>query len=324
MKKITFLVLALSGAVLVSCNQSTTHENRAEHQVGKDSTGHESHGASSEDAHAGAHVYSCPMHPEVTSTSTGKCSKCGMTLEHTDQAGNGKKYRMDFVSLPARIEAGKPTILSFTPKEESNAQALVPLDVVHEKKIHLIVVSKDLSYFSHEHPAYGADGKYTWEHTFPSGGDYILFQDYTPKGASHQLSRIPVGVAGEPKKAVKYTAQNLNWKKDGYEIKLGFDQMPLQTNQAVEVKITVVKDGKPVTNLDNYLGALGHMVIISEDTQDYLHVHPMDSETKGPDIIFHSSFDKPGFYRVFLQFNHEGKIQTADFTIQVQEGAAHS
>ncbi len=324
MKKIPFLVLALASSLLVGCGQSTTHENHAQHSGGKDTSNHDAHGGASEDAHAGAHVYSCPMHPEVTSTSPGKCSKCGMALEHTDQSGNGKKYRINFTSQPASIEAGKPVVLSFTPKEEDNAQALVPLDLVHEKKIHLILVSKDLSYFSHEHPEYKPAGNYEWEHTFPSGGEYILFQDYSPKGSSHQLSRIPVRVAGEPRKAVKYTAQNLDWKKDGYEVKLGFDKMPLQTNQAVEVKITVAKDGKPVTNLDNYLGALGHMVIISEDTQDYLHVHPMESADKGPDVIFHSSFDKPGFYRVFLQFNHEGQIHTADFTIQVQEGSAHS
>jgi hypothetical protein len=286
MKKISFLAFALSGAVLVGCNQTTNHEH---HQSGKDTTAHQS------ESHAGAHVYSCPMHPEVTSSSPGKCPKCGMTLEHTDQAGNGKQYRMEFVSKPASIEAGKPAALSFMPKEESNAQALVPLDVVHEKKIHLIMVSKDLSYFAHEHPEYRADGNYVWEHTFPSGGEYVLFQDYAPKGSSHQLSRIPVRVAGEPKKTVKYTAQNLDWQKDGYQVKLSFDHMPLQTNQATEVKITVAKDGKPVTNLDNYLGALGHMVIISENTEEYLHVHPMESETQGPEVIFHSSFDKPGF-----------------------------
>ncbi len=316
MKKISFFAIALSGSVLVGCNQTTNQEH---HQSVKDTT-QQSQG----DAHAGSHVYSCPMHPEVTSTSPGKCSKCGMTLEHTDHAENGKKYRMAFVSQPAEIEAGKPAALSFTPKEESNAQALVPLDVVHEKKIHLILVSKDLSYFSHEHPEYRSDGNYVWAHTFPSGGEYVLFQDYTPKGSSHQLSRIPVSVAGQQKEAVKYTAQNLIWKKDGYEVRLGFDKTPLQTNQAAAVKITVAKDGKPVTNLDNYLGALGHMVIISADTEDYLHVHPMESEAKGPHIIFNGSFDKPGFYRVFLQFNHEGKIQTADFTIQVQLSSANA
>ncbi|MBC7922387.1 MAG: hypothetical protein H7Z75_15010 [Ferruginibacter sp.] len=317
MKTISFIALALSGAVLFGCNQATNHEH---HPSGKDTLAQSSQGPD----HAGSHVYSCPMHPEVTSNSAGKCSKCGMALVHTDQAANSKKYRMEFLAKPAQIEAGKSAALSFTPKEESNAQAPVPLDVVHEKKIHLILVSKDLSYFSHEHPAYQAAGDYVWEHTFPSGGEYLLFQDFTPKGAAHQLSRIPVQVAGQPKAAVKYTAQNLDWKKDGYEVKLGFDKTPLQTNQATEVKITVAKDGKSVTNLDNYLGALGHMVIISADTEDYLHVHPLESQTQGPDIVFHSSFDKPGFYRVFLQFNHEGKIQTADFTIQVQSAPSNT
>ena len=62
-----------------------------------------------------------------------------------------------------------------------------------------------------------------------------------------------------------------------------------------------------MTNLDNYLGALGHVVVISEDTEQYLHVHPNDQADKGPNIGFNTNFEKPGLYRVFLQFNHGGQ-----------------
>lgn len=310
MKPLSLIAITLSSALWIGCNTgSNTHHSHES----ADTTTHQD-GA----VHAGGHLYSCPMHPEVTSTSPGKCSKCGMTLEHTDQAGNNRKYRMDFVAAPAQIEAGKPTALSFTPKDEADANAMIPLEVVHEKKMHLIIVSKDLSYFSHEHPEYRADGQYVWEHAFPTGGEYLLFQDFMPKGASHQLSRIPVKVVGQQRQAVKYTAENLVWKEDDYQVTLGFDKLPLQSKQPVVVKITVSKAGQPITNLDNYLGALGHMVIISEDTQDYLHVHPQESATKGPEVNFNSGFEKPGIYRVFLQFNHEGKIRTANFTIKVE------
>ncbi|MCR5890875.1 hypothetical protein LRS06_24430 [Hymenobacter sp. J193] len=60
------------------------------------------------------------------------------------------------------------------------------------------------------------------------------------------------------------------------------------------------------------------MVVISEDTQNYLHVHPNDQADKGPNIGFNTNFEKPGLYRVFLQFNHAGKIHTGDFTINVK------
>lgn len=283
--------------------------------------------------HEGEHIYSCPMHPEVTSNKPGQCSKCGMNLEHTDHDSKGKKYRMEFKSDPAQLEAGKAATLYYTPKEEGNDKAAVPLDVVHDKKLHLIIVSKDLSYFEHIHPEYNSDGSYQInvlpaekeyakgmghnETKFPFGGEYVMFQDYSPAGAGHQLGRIPVTVKGKEKPAVKYTKENLTWaSKDGYRVDMSFDK-EVKTGQMLTMKVNVTKDGKPVTNLENYLGALGHMVVISEDTEQYLHVHPMDSDKKGPEIMFHTTFEKPGIYRAFLQFQHEGKIQTSDFVVKV-------
>ena len=67
---------------------------------------------------------------------------------------------------------------------------------------------------------------------------------------------------------------------------------------------------------------LGHMVVISQNTEQYLHVHPQDQTDKGPVIGFHTGFDKPGLYRVFLQINHGGQIRTADFTVNVAPAAA--
>ena len=84
------------------------------------------------------------------------------------------------------------------------------------------------------------------------------------------------------------------------------------------MKITLTKGGQPVTDLENYLGALGHVVVISEDTEHYLHVHPNDQADHGPRIGFNTSFEQAGRYRVFLQFNHGGQIHTADFTINVK------
>ncbi len=84
------------------------------------------------------------------------------------------------------------------------------------------------------------------------------------------------------------------------------------------MKINITQGGLPVTNLENYLGALGHVVVISEDTEQYLHVHPNDQADKGPNIGFNTNFEKPGLYRVFLQFNHAGKIHTGDFTVNVK------
>lgn len=267
------------------------------------------------------HTYTCPMHPEVKSDKPGKCPKCGMNLEHKDEDGhnhshadNGKKYEMTFKSNPSTIEAGKPTKLSFRPEEAGKTGSLVPLELVHEKKIHLLIMSKDLSYFAHEHPDYTSEGSYVWEHKFPAGGEYLLFQDYTPEGAGHQLGRQEIKVSGKETSAKKLGEQNLVWEGEGYKATLA-SAKPFEVGTSIELKATIQKNGKPVTDLENYLGALAHMVIVSEDTKEYLHVHPMESTTKGPDIILHTNFPKKGKYKVFMQFSHEGKIHTSSFIV---------
>jgi len=267
---------------------------------------------------AGGHTYACPMHPDVTSTTEGqKCPKCGMKLVHNDQVSNGKAYQMKFEPRPLPLTAGRPATLTYTPQETGNAAAPVPLAVVHEKKIHLIIVRKDLSVFYHEHPEFTADGDYKVPFTFDKGGDYVLFQDYTPAGGGHQLGRQAVAVQGPKYTPVKYGADDMTWAQDGYQATLAFDQ-PLTTGQLLGLKITIRKGGQPVTDLANYLGALGHVVVISEDTERYLHVHPNEQADKGPVIGFNTRFEAPGRYRVFLQFNHAGAIHTGDFTINVK------
>jgi hypothetical protein len=83
------------------------------------------------------------------------------------------------------------------------------------------------------------------------------------------------------------------------------------------MRITITSAGRPVKDLNNYLGALGHVVVVSEDTRSYLHVHPNDQTDRGPSIGFGTKFERTGWHRVFVEFNHGGKVRTADFTIKV-------
>lgn len=307
--KSIFLLLAVSILLATACNDKS---NTSEH--GHD---HADAAANGNAEHAGAHTYSCPMHPEVVSDKPGQCPKCGMNLEHTDNAtASTTKYAINLSTKPEAIAAGKPVVFSFTPQIEGQAGTPVPLDLVHEKKMHVIIVSKDLSQFYHEHPDYTAQGSYDLSYTFRNGGNYVVYEDYTPSGATHQLGRQEIVVSGPAKPTVTFTAGKQQWSGNGYTAELKFDK-PLKVKQSLLATVTVQRNGKPVTDLDNYLGALGHMVIISQNTEQYLHVHPNDSPDKGPTVSFHTGFETAGLYRVFLQFNHAGQIQTADFTINV-------
>jgi len=263
----------------------------------------------------------------------GKCPVCGMDLIHSDKALSSKSYRMDYSSDPVQIEAGKAATLTFRPIDESNEAALVPLDIVHEKKIHMMVFSKDLSYFEHIHPEYTASGDhiidvlaesedYTKgrglkETKFLSGGDYFIFLDYTPSKAANQIEKIPIKVSGKEKAQIPLGDERLVWEGDGYTVKLGADKY-FAIKTPIQLQINITKDGKAVNNLDNYLGALAHMVILSEDIEEYLHVHPMESETTGPDIYLHTNFPRESKYKVFMQFNHNGVIHTTNFILNIK------
>lgn len=323
-KNLKTAIVGLSiGSTLIfnSCSGESTHNDN-----------HHPHADGSE------HIFACPMHPEVTGKVGNKCPKCGMELEHNDNAGksNGNTYMMKFSSSPAQLEAGKEGVLFFTPRIKGKENQAVPLDLVHEKKLHLIVTSKDLSYFEHIHPEYNADGSYQIkvldktkaftngkgqnETKFDFGGDYMLFADYAPTGSTHQLEKIPVSVRGTQAKKTSYSKENLTSNIDGYSVSLEADGGKWLTNQAMHIKAVIKKENQVLdaNSFENYLGAKSHMVVLRTETFDYLHVHP---EVENGALDLHTTFEKEGVYRGWLQFKIDGLVHTADFVIVVKKGS---
>ncbi|MFF5262905.1 hypothetical protein ACFY4C_28600 [Actinomadura viridis] len=102
-----------------------------------------------------------------------------------------------------------------------------------------------------------------------------------------------------------------------YEITLDGD--PAQ-GAGGAITFTVRKEGRPVTDLQPYLAAYGHLVVLRAGDLAYVHVHP-DGEpgdgrtAAGPGIGFHLALPGPGTYRLFLDFKHDGAVRTADFTV---------
>jgi hypothetical protein len=267
------------------------------------------------------HIYSCPMHPEVTGKEGDKCSKCGMALVHTDNAAPAGNFRMKFNNAAEIVEAGKPHTLSFTPVNNDDAAVAVPLAVQHEKKIHLIAVSEDLSWFHHIHPEYQADGSYTVTETFPHGGSFILYADYMPAGAAHQLEKMELRVKGKEPVAETYTAEKQSATSGNYAVTLKPDGGKFVSGTGIHFDGVFTKNGQPlnVNQLQNYLGAKGHMVAIHTTTKEYVHLHP---EVEGEILHFHAAFPSAGIYRVWLQFMADGELHTVDFVLQVVQGAA--
>ncbi|MDZ4707940.1 MAG: heavy metal-binding domain-containing protein [Saprospiraceae bacterium] len=284
-----------------------------------------------------AHQYRCPMNCENGKTydKEGNCPVCGMKLEHYDGTDNGLSYKMEYTSTPGQLEAGKAGVLNFTPKVIGQESEAVALDVQHEKKIHLIVVSNDLSYFEHIHPEYQADGSYKitvleksksysigpghHETRFVNGGDYTLFADYLPSGGDHQVEKIAINVSGTTKGLVTYSANKLIGTSADFTVSLQATGGKLITGAPMHIAGELTQNGKAidVNTLENYLGAKAHMVVVSLNDKEYLHVHPDVSSGK---FDLHTTFKKPGIYRGWIQFQSNAQVHTVDFVMDVNEG----
>ncbi|MDI9898600.1 hypothetical protein QM716_01890 [Rhodococcus sp. IEGM 1409] len=228
-------------------------------------------------------------------------------------------YTLTEVTAPDR--AGEPGTLAFRILD-SNNKPVVDFDLLHEKKLHLIVVRNDTSEFRHVHPSLAADGTWSIDWTWPVAGTYRVFADFDPTDGTQLTLGRNFDVAGEFAPA-PLPAKSATATVDGYTVTLDGDL----TIAGGPITLSVARDGAPVTDLDPYLGAYGHLVALRTGDLAYLHVHPEgepgDGVTApGPDISFHAQAPSEGTYRLFLDFQHEGVVRTAEFTVDAGTSAA--
>jgi hypothetical protein len=188
-------------------------------------------------------------------------------------------------------------------------------DVEHDKRMHLITVHRDLSGFHHVHPQLGGDGIWRVASPLEGPGTYRAFADFKPAGALPLTLGVDVSVPGTTQ-AHPLPAPAPTTSVSGYTVALGGT---LQAGRTSKLALSISRDGKPVTDLQPYLGAYGHLVALREGDLAYLHVHPDgepgDGRTKaGPSITFYAEVPTAGTYRLYLDFQHQGTVRTAEFT----------
>ncbi|MGY0492622.1 hypothetical protein [Streptomyces sp. WG-D5] len=182
----------------------------------------------------------------------------------------------------------------------------------HGKELHLIVASRDLTAYRHLHPVRDADGTWSTPVSLPKAGDYRVFADFTPRGEKEGLTLgAGLGVAGTYQPAPLPEPATTARVDDGYEVRVDGE---LAAGAASELTLSVRKDGRPVTDLEPYLGAYGHLVALRSGDLAYLHVHPHDGKP-GPEVAFTATAPSKGTYRLFLDFKHDGEVRTAAFTV---------
>jgi hypothetical protein len=255
-------------------------------------------------------LFSCPMDPEVRAKVPGKCPVCGMDLE--PGIPDMVEYPVDFQVRPAALRAGRPVELQFEIQRPEKPERVVKFQTVHEKLFHLFMVGEDLEYFVHTHPELGRDGIFRLKTRFPKPGVYRLLCDFYPEGGTPQMTPKTVIVPGEHAPPSIPAADLRPKQATNLEVELATEPASPIAGQKTLLFFRL----KPADGLEPYLGAWGHLLAASHDLVDLIHEHPTFADG-GPQAQFNLIFPREAVYRIWVQFQRLGKVNTASFTVPV-------
>jgi hypothetical protein len=274
--------------------------------------------------------YVCPMHPDVIEAAPGACPRCGMTLVPGNPLGTAN-YHLHVETSPGVVRAGQPTTFRFVVQDPVTRQLVSDYAVVHDMPYHVFVLSRDTSVFMHEHPVRQPDGVFALTVTLPKPGHYVLISDFFPVGGSGQVLLTPIvtaGFDGDVQAQVPTLTLDTSWTKReaGVIAELRTSPTSLVASEDLDLPLHFIDEatGQPVRDLQRYLGAFGHALIVNEELTEYIHAHPEETlegtdikDGGGPDVTFHTLFPKAGRYKAWVQFQRGGKLSTVSFTFRV-------
>jgi hypothetical protein len=263
------------------------------------------------------------MHADVITDDPGSCPKCAMKLVKTKRP-EAADFDVSLRTKPSLIRAGQTFRLVFNIHHPKSGATVKDFHIVHEMPFHLFIVSQDLNYFAHLHPRQQADGSFVIDTTLPKPGAYMVYSDFFPVGGVPQVAYGNLMTAGYrddlfSARALIKPDEVLTRELDSmrFELTLGPREPVAGKKLTLTYQITDVKTGEPVRDLEPYLGAWGHTLILSEDARDYVHSHPAQSTTSS-EVSFEAFLPRAGRYRIWSQFQRRGKVITVPFTIEVK------
>ncbi|MER3492212.1 MAG: hypothetical protein C4323_07670 [Mastigocladus sp. ERB_26_2] len=253
----------------------------------------------------------------------------GHTTEqiHHDQHSNNHNSS-NHVSIQAKLTAPKniipnqpiPLVINI---QDFQGKSISKFDKFQEQLMHLIIVSDDLKIFQHLHPNYKDNGRFEINNNFPEPNNYTIFSDYKPSGEQEQVTVMKITVPGStpvPQELAKYSNTKI---LPDTKVNLNFSQPTLKAGEEVNLKFSLKDSGnnQAIKDLQPYLGEKGHLVIIKSSSpltvSDYIHAHARKDSPDGQ-VDFLTSFPQAGTYKLWMQFNRNGKVNIADFWVNVQ------
>ncbi len=218
---------------------------------------------------------------------------------------------------------GPPKELRFAVKGPDGKNQRFP-EIFHEKPMHLILVSDDMQDFMHVHPELGAGEEFGITPTFPRATRWHAFAQSTPAGGVSQVEHRSI--------VVKTSGARTEEPAPTIKVKMEAPMLETGTDLRIHFVLSDITTGEPVNDLEPYLGAWGHFILISQDKKSFIHAHPMEATgvhdhtiPLGPSpstIEIVTGFDRPGHYRLWAQFQRGGTEVNVPFWLDVVAGGA--
>ncbi len=303
-------------------------------------------------------LYTCSMHLNYRSNKPGKCPRCGMTLIPTTPAIE-EEFDLEMDASPRTPRPGQPLTLRFAIFNPRTGAKIKEFGLMHGKLFHLFLVSQDLSDFQHIHPRQLPDGGFVIKTSLKRPGLYKVYTDIYPLDGAPQFLQTNISAAGwrgdvvagqahltpdatltktiagkkvtpENAEALGVDLKALDARPVGdLKVELHPDSTPLISGRKITLKyrLTDATTGQPARDLIPYLGAWGHMLILSEDQTEAIHSHPEETIPEeadlrtargGPEFSFDVLFPAPGNYRVWAQFLRGDKLSTVAFNLRAE------
>ncbi|MGI8624032.1 MAG: hypothetical protein ACR2NB_11250 [Solirubrobacteraceae bacterium] len=252
---------------------------------------------------------------------TGDHGETGVTAMDTEHGHDGTAADGVAVSEggytlePERrfVSLGQPARFAFRILDARGDAVRDGYQLESDRELHLIVVRRDLRGYQHLHPARDSSGTWSTELNVPEAGVYRVYADFEVRGEHHTLA-TDVFVRGDFQPR-PLPAAELRARADGYQVALRTTGVRAGSDSALTFDVT--QDGRPVAELQSYLGTKGHLVALREGDLAYLHVHPDEAKLNPSEIRFMAAFPSAGRYRLFLQFRAAGRVHTVAYTLEV-------
>jgi hypothetical protein len=191
---------------------------------------------------------------------------------------------------------------------------------VHERQFHLFIISRDLVRFAHVHPEQRQAGEFVLEQALQPG-EYMLIGDFLPAGGSPQTVHRAVVTPGYRGGlfAPPATLQPSGPEQiiEGLRVTLDAKRIEARRAAALRFVVTDAATGAPLRDLEPYLGASGHLLIVNAELTTAVHAHPEGSVPGAAELVFDPVLPEPGLVKMWLQFQRQGKVFTVPFVIEV-------